>query len=346
MLRFSLASLSPIAVLVAACIWGGFWPLAAFLYVTAFVMVMDRLPVAALPASGNDRTERLGLALNICLAILHVPLLLLGVWSIATRTELGVTQGVVLGLALGLYLGQVANSNAHELIHRQEKWPRRLGKTVFIALLFGHHASAHPKVHHVHVATDDDPNSACVGEGFYRFWPRAWVGSFRAGLEAENVARARKVPAPGALSHPYFAYCGGAVAMLAFAYLMAGTRGIWVLLAIAGYTQMQLLLADYVQHYGLRRGHRPDGRREPAGPQHSWNAPHWYSGAMMLNAPRHSDHHQHPARHFAALDLDAATMPLLPRPMPVMAALALFPPLWRRIMDPRVAKWQAAAPLD
>lgn len=346
MLRFALASLSPIAVLVAACIWGGVWPFGALLYVTTFVMVMDRLPVAPLPACDTIRSARLGLILNIGLAALHMPLLLLGVWAVAAGPELGIGQRLMLGMALGLYLGQVANSNAHELIHAGGKWPRRLGKAVFISLLFGHHASAHPKVHHVHVATDNDPNSARAGEGFYRFWSRAWIGSFRAGLAAENAARARNVPAPRLLSHPYFIYCGGALVMLVAAYVLAGVRGIWVLLAIAGYAQMQLLLADYVQHYGLRRGVRPDGRREPAGPQHSWNAPHWYSGAMMLNAPHHSDHHQHPARHFAALELDGVTMPMLPRSMPVMAALALAPHLWRRIMDPRLAKWQPGTPLD
>lgn len=346
MLRFALASLGPIAVLVAACILGGVWPLAALLYVTAFVMVMDRLPVAPLPACDTARSERVGLVLNIGLAVLHVPLLLLGVWAVAVGPELGIGQRLMLGLALGLYLGQVANSNAHELIHARENWPRRLGKTVFIALLFGHHASAHPKVHHVHVATDDDPNSARAGEGFYRFWPRAWIGSFRAGWAAENAARTRKAPVPGMLSHPYLAYCGGAFAMLFAGYRLAGARGVWVLLAVAGYAQMQLLLADYVQHYGLRRGLLPDGRRESAGPQHSWNAPHWYSGAMMLNAPRHSDHHQHPARRFAALELDAATMPMLPRPLPMMAALALIPPLWRRIIDPLLTRWQTAAPLE
>lgn len=346
MLRYALASLGPIVILVAACFRGGAWSLAALLCVSGFVMLMDRLPVAPLPSRQDARAERMGLALNVTLAVLHLPLLMLGVWSIAAGPETGFAARAMLGLALGLYLGQVGNSNAHELLHRPETWPRRLGKMVFIALLFGHHGSAHPKVHHVHVATRDDPNSAPAGQGFYAFWPRAWIGSFLAGLAAENAARARKVPPPRAISHPYVAYCGGGVLMLIAAYGLAGPRGIAALLVLAGYTQMQLLLADYVQHYGLRRATRPDGRREPAGPRHSWNAPHWYSGAMMLNAPRHSDHHQRPARPFAALDLDSDTMPILPRSMPVMATLAMVPRLWRRVMDPRLARWHPADPVE
>jgi alkane 1-monooxygenase len=60
----------------------------------------------------------------------------------------------------------------------------------------------------------------------------------------------------------------------------------------------------------------------------------------MLNAPRHSDHHAHPSRPYAVLRLSDG--PLLPRSLPVMAGVALFPRRWRRMMDPLVAKWQAA----
>ncbi|WP_342635569.1 hypothetical protein [Antarcticimicrobium luteum] len=60
----------------------------------------------------------------------------------------------------------------------------------------------------------------------------------------------------------------------------------------------------------------------------------------MLNAPRHSDHHQNPARALPALRLDGR-MPVLPRSMPVMAVIALIPPLWRRIMDRRARGWAA-----
>jgi alkane 1-monooxygenase len=62
---------------------------------------------------------------------------------------------------------------------------------------------------------------------------------------------------------------------------------------------------------------------------------------MMLNAPRHSDHHMHPTRSFPTLELSGNDMPMLPHALPVMACLALVPKLWRRIMDRRVAKWTA-----
>ncbi len=340
MLRFVIASLTPVALIAAACLAGGIWPALALIYMTVFVALADGLGPEALPEI--EGAERAANRLSVTLGIAHLLLLTLGVWAIAAGPVLTPWGRLLAGLALGLFLGQVSHPNAHELIHRPARGLRRLGVAVYVTLLFGHHASAHPRVHHVHVATGRDPNSAPLGEGVYRFFLRAWAGSFRAGLRAETVARARVEGGARGL-HPYAIYLGGAAATLAAAGLLAGWRGVAVLVAVCAYAQAQLLLADYVQHYGLRRAVDDQGKAEPAGPQHSWNAPQWYSSSLMLNAPRHSDHHQNPGRHFPALRLDAR-MPLLPRSMPVMAVIALVPPLWRRIMDPRARAWAAAVP--
>ncbi|MEM8578649.1 MAG: fatty acid desaturase, partial [Pseudomonadota bacterium] len=141
--------------------------------------------------------------------------------------------------------------------------------------------------------------------------------------------------------HPYIGYAAGAAATIAAAAALAGSTGVIALVLIAAYAQAQLLLSDYVQHYGLRRRILSTGKAEPIGPAHSWNAPHWASAAMMLNAPRHSDHHMRPGRAFPALELRSG-MPMLPHSLPVMAVLALFPPVWRRVMDRRVDAVMAA----
>lgn len=341
MVWFALASLTPAALLAAGGLWGGPWPYAALIYVTAFVLCLDRLSHAALPLREDAAGARAATRLAVALGAVHFLLLPAGVWMLAAAPGSGPGARLAGAVALGMFLGQISNSAAHELIHKPARIPRLLGKAIYVSLLFGHHGSAHPRVHHVWVASDRDPNSARPGEAFYRFWPRAWIGSFREGLRAENRLRRRRAPPPPVLSHPYIAYGAGAALTLAVAAALAGGRGVAVLLALAGYAQMQLLLADYVQHYGLRRKIAENGTPEPAGPQHSWNAAPWFSAAMMLNAPRHSDHHQHPLRAFPALRLDGASMPMLPYPFPVMAALALVPPLWRRLMDPRAARWRS-----
>ena len=335
MLPFALASLMPAVLLLLASSFGGVWPALAVTSITVLVFVLDR-------RGGDDWAkphDASGHFLSAAIGLVHFAVLAACVWALGQGDHLSVLDKVLVFTAAGLWLGQISNSNAHELIHRGSRAPRRLGIAVYSSLLFGHHASAHPKVHHVHAATDRDPNSARAGEGFYWYLLRAWGGGFVAGLQAENAARARRAPPLPVWRHPYVAYIGGALATIAIAALLAGVGGILALLGLAAYAQIQLLLSDYVQHYGLRRQIDATGCAEPVGPQHSWNAPHWYSSAMMLNAPRHSDHHMHPARSFPALELSAANMPILPHSLPVMACLALVPGLWRKVMDRRVAKW-------
>ena len=133
---------------------------------------------------------------------------------------------------------------------------------------------------------------------------------------------------------------GGALCLV-LAALLAGLAGVIAYVALASYSTMQLLLSDYVQHYGLQRATKANGKPVPVGPEHSWNAPQLYTSALMLNAPRHSDHHITPTRDYPALRLQRGTMPMLPRSLPLMATLALWPRMWRRVMDPRVAKLRA-----
>jgi alkane 1-monooxygenase len=334
MLWYAIASLTPAVLLALAMVLGGPFPALALVSITAVVFLLDRVPLKTPQPRGTGR------ALSLTLALVHFPLLGLGIWAIGAGTHLGTADGVLIFIALGMWAGQVSNSNAHELIHAGARLPARIGAAVYVSLLHGHHVSAHLKVHHVYAATDADPNSAPLGLGFWRYAARACTGEFLAGLRAENTYRARrngKQPL-----HPYVFYLGGAAALLTLSCLIAGPFGVILHLGIAFYAQLQLLLSDYVQHYGLRRTIR-DGKPEPIGPHHSWNAPQWYSNAMMLNAPKHSDHHLRPARAFPALELTPATMPVLPRSLPVMAALALVPPLWHRVMDHRAVRWQNAA---
>ena len=330
---YIIASLTPAVLLTLACFVGGLFPLLALLSITVVVFFMDKLP------RDLHASDRSGRRLSLILAAVHFALLALGIWSLANNDALTFVDKILIYIGLGLFLGQISNSNAHELIHASARLPRRLGAAIYITVLHGHHVSAHLRVHHVHAATGADPNSARAGEGFWAYAQRALRGEFIAGLRADTAQRARAAAPPVAWTHPFVAYVGGGILAMVLAYLLGGAKAVVIHLALAAYAQMQLLLSDYVQHYGLRRRIGPDGKPEPVGPQHSWNAPKWYSSAMMLNAPRHSDHHIHPSRPFPALKVTPATMPILPHSLPMMAVLALIPPLWRRVMDRRLAKW-------
>ncbi|WP_297771478.1 alkane 1-monooxygenase [uncultured Roseovarius sp.] len=336
MSRFIIATSLPLCLTGLAAVQGGIWGWLAVGYVTVLVFTLDRL-IAHQPANPDPDAEFPAAdALLIGLGLGHLALLPLAVWAIAGASALAPVERLLVAIAAGLVMGQISHPVAHELIHRGARFKRRLGRLIYTSLLFGHHASAHLHVHHVHVASAQDPSSARGGEGFYRYTARAWPGGFMAGLRAENRRQTgRSVP-----EHPYILYLGGAAGALLISGATLGWRGVAALVFIAGYAQIQILLSDYVQHYGLRRAVLPDGRAEPVGPQHSWNAPHVASAAMTLNAPRHSDHHVIPKRPYPALQLTPPSMPVLPYALPVMAVLALVPPLWRRIMDPHAARWR------
>ncbi|MCA0045201.1 alkane 1-monooxygenase [Celeribacter litoreus] len=334
---FAVSTLVPVALLALGAVFGGVWAVCAFLYMTALAYSLDQLVDLARDPSNPEAEFPDANALSVVLAVSHFGLMLLAVWALSVNV-LAVWERVFIFLGMGMFFGQVSNSNAHELVHRSDATLRRLGTWVYITLLFGHHATAHVKVHHTYAATGKDPNSAPLGMSYYRFLPRAWIGSFKSGLRAENAMRARRKTTD---IHPYLIYVGGAFACLLAAFAIGGFVGVFKYILLAGYATSQLLLADYVQHYGLRRKSTADGKYEPVGPKHSWNSPQWFTSFLMLNAPRHSDHHSHPMKPYPALTI-SDDMAQLPRSLPAMATLALIPPLWRKVMDPRVARLSAS----
>ncbi len=331
---FGIATLTPAALLAAGAVWGGLWIIAAVAYLTVMTSLLDH--VLTRESATTEATD--GAWLAILIAMIHFVLMPVIVWALVGEA-LRLSEKIGLFLAAGFWFGQVSNANAHELIHRPARGLHHLGMWVYITLLFGHHTSAHVLVHHIHVGTASDPNTSRKGENLYRYMKRAWVGSFLQGYRAEH-ARLQKINRP-AWRTPYLLYVGGAAFCLLLAFIWGGVAALLAYLTLCAHAQSQLLMSDYVQHYGLTRRIAPNGKPEPVGARHSWNSPHWFSSAMMLNAPRHSDHHARPAQPYPSLTIPKGA-PVLPRPLPLMASIALIPPLWRRMMDPQVERWQDA----
>ncbi len=326
---FALATLAPVTLMALG--WAG----AALVWMILLGVVLDQvMPLVA--ADAPDGAEFPGDdALLVTIGIAALGVLPAAVWALTLPGV--IWHKVALFLTAGFWLGQVAHPAAHELIHRADRRLFRLGVAVYCALLIGHHASSHRLVHHRHVATQDDPATAASGTGFYRFALRAGAAGFVQGFRAENALRR------GRGLHPYAVYLAGAALALTLAAVIGGWFGVAVWAGLALHAQAQIHLSDYVQHYGLVRRVQ-NGRIDPVGPAHSWNATPWFSAALLLNAPRHSDHHAHPARPYPALRLpNPDQAPRLPWPLPVACLIALVPPLWRRLMWPHVARWRDVA---
>ena len=139
------------------------------------------------------------------------------------------------------------------------------------------------------------------------------------------------------IKNPYFTYITGAAVALGLVTGVTGFAGLATYLGLAILAQGGLLMTDYIQHYGLTRDQGNDGRLEPVTQMHSWNAPHWFTRHLTLNAPLHSAHHQRPGLPYTELD-NPATAPQMPYGPGRMSLMALNPRRWRRVMNPKVAE--------
>lgn len=110
------------------------------------------------------------------------------------------------------------------------------------------------------------------------------------------------------------------------------------LLITAGMGYWLLTGANYIEHYGLLRQKLESGRYERCQPYHSWNANQKFSNLVVFHLQRHSDHHAHPTRPYQALR-DYEDVPSLPSGYPWMILTAMVPPIWFKIMNPRVKEW-------
>ncbi len=106
-----------------------------------------------------------------------------------------------------------------------------------------------------------------------------------------------------------------------------------LLQAVLGFSLLEVV--NYLEHYGLLRQRREDGRFERTRPEHSWNSNNVASNVLLYHLQRHSDHHANPIRRYQALR-HYEEAPQLPTGYAGMIVLAAIPPLWKRTMDSRV----------
>ncbi len=341
-LAFALATILPLPFLLAGALFGGLASWLALAYMTIGIAAVDAV-MPAMAYDGEAAEEDEADLLAQLLAGVHALLLLVTIWSLAGGGPgLFSLSGIAQLLASALFFGQVSLSNAHGLIHRPSKPLQLIGRAVYASLLMGHLPAAHLGVHHALLATPDDPGTAEAGESFYTFAPRAWIGAFTSGFEAERKRLNRAGLPRWHWSNAYVQGIMGGLLMLIVSLVLGGIAGVLVFVLLAGLVQAISALTDYVRHYGLQRAQSSDGGYAPINQTHSWNAQHWLSSLWMLNATRTSDHAMHPSRVFTQRALpERGTAPSLPYSLPVMTALALHPASFHKVMQPHVEAWRS-----
>ncbi len=250
---------------------------------------------------------------------------------------LGVVDKIGLAISIGA-IGGIGINTAHELGHKREANERWLAKIALAQVFYGHFYIEHNRGHHVRVATPEDPASSRFGESFYEFWPRTVGGSLKSAWHLEKKRYARKKTHPFHLGNDVLnawlmsiVLWGGLVA-----WQGPGVLPFLVVQAVVGFSLLEVV--NYMEHYGMLRQKVGTGERqryERVDPSHSWNSNNIATNVLLYHLQRHSDHHANPTRRYQTLR-DFEESPVLPTGYAGMIVLALFPPIWRRVMDKRV----------
>ncbi len=252
-----------------------------------------------------------------CYCLTHFLLLYL---ALKMAPQLQWTELLFLSLNLGLYTGGLGITVAHELCHKRNQLQRRLADLLLITVCYQHFAIEHVKGHHLNVATAEDPASARKNETIYSFLIRTIIGSYQHALKIQ-----------------FSAVLIGTLASMSLIGIL-----IWIHWKMALFFLLQSMVAiillelvNYVEHYGLSRKKEASGHYEKVQPIHSWNSNHIFSNLILFNLQRHSDHHARANLPYVLLQ-HQETAPSLPSGYPSMILLTLIPPLWFRIMNPRL----------
>ncbi len=340
------ASLGLVPLAAIAALNGGWTLLLVPIYALGLTTLLDRL-TGLNEANADTETPDAQLFWHRLITLIWFPIqfaVLFGtIWWTTRAPDLATWEKLALFYGIGVMTGGIGINYAHELMHQSSKLERWLGDLLMASVLYSHFRSEHLLVHHRYVGTPRDPVTARYNEGFHRFFPRVLRQCAASAWRAEAAMLARKGHGPLHRSNPFWRYAALQAGMVILALLIGGLPGLGLFLFQALIAVWYLELTNYVEHYGLTRKHLGDGKYEHVQPRHSWNAAHRVSNWLLINLQRHSDHHYKPSRRFPLLQTySREDAPQLPLGYPAMTALAMIPPLWRRVMNPRVRQWRRA----
>ena len=264
---------------------------------------------------------------------LHFVALGVSVWFIATvPLELGFYIGFA--VVVGIFNGLCINT-AHEIGHKNTKLDKLLSRIALAVCGYGHFCIEHNAGHHRDVSTPEDPASSRMGESIYRFMLREIPGAAVRGWIGETARLKKKGYSFWSIQNHVLQSYGLTLLIQGGAVLVLGWIVLPFLLIHNFMAWYQLTSANYIEHYGLLRAKKENGKYERCQPHHSWNANHIFSNLVLFQLERHSDHHANPSRPYQSLR-SFEDLPELPSGYFGMYFIAYFPSLWYHVMDKRV----------
>lgn len=237
-------------------------------------------------------------------------------------------------LLTGLMIGMIGTIPGHELTHRTwDKVSMLVGRWLLAFSFDTIFSIEHVYGHHRYVSTVEDPATAPRGRNVYF---HVIISTIRGNVSAWNIEKKRLRRAGRGAVSPYNAVIRGHLmsALLVAAAWMAGgaaPAGYFILCGLAGKALLEIV--NYMEHYGIVRD-----PATPVQPRHSWNTNRRFSSWTMFNLTRHSHHHAQGEVPYQDLK------PFPDAPMMISGYLttivvAMIPPLWHRLMTPKVMAW-------
>lgn len=234
-------------------------------------------------------------------------------------------------LSVGIMSGVMGINVSHELQHRVNgRLEVILSRIMLFTSLYAHWAIEHVVNHHRYVATQEDPATAKKGQNVYSFWLQSVFGGIK---QAWNFEKKRSND--NILKNRVFWYYFLQLLILICIFLVFGwiSALFFVVQAIIAFTLLEII--NYIEHYGLLRDKKADGKYENIQVWHSWNSNRRLTNWFLFNLQRHSDHHWKPGRRYQLLRYYDQS-PQLPTGYAGMVLIAMIPTLYRKIVHPRL----------
>jgi len=315
--------------------WSYFTPFYAFVIIPVLELL---LPQDSSNLGKNERELKKHSALFDWLLYLNVPLvyglLIYALWFVSFQS---ITSFEIIGLtfSIGIVLGTNGINVGHELGHRIKTKERYLGKLLLLPSLYMHFYIEHNFGHHMHAATPEDPATAKYKQTVYSFWITSVIRQY---INAWKLQRKLLKQQNAPLLSPkndMFWYVIIQLTYLMVIFLIFGQVGLLFAIGAAFVGFLLLETVNYIEHYGLLRKKLASGRYERVQEVHSWNSNHVVGRIVLYELTRHSDHHYKSSKKYQTLDYHEIS-PQMPYGYPTSMVISFFPPLWFKLMNPRI----------
>ena len=310
-------------IVISSNLVGGFWVASGVIYMLGLGPFMDVL----MGRADKPRPPRKsGLPFENLLFV-HAFVQFLALLTLLYRASIDGSAWTtwVAALSTGISSGASGIIVAHELGHTKPRsfswWVARFN---LLSVMYLHFTTEHNVTHHKHVSTTADPASARYGESLWWFVARTVPGQF---FDAANVhnRKGRK-----GLKNPVYRNFLLQIVLVVILYTVFGPWVAGAFLMQAGFAIFLLEYINYIRHYGLVRQ-----VRERQTELHSWQSEERWSRWTLLELTRHPAHHLKASEPFWRLQ-PYENAPTLPSGYYGCFWIALIPPLWRRLIHPRI----------